>query len=779
MVLINIPNKIEDVADDLQDGDELFSVYELQELKSVQPFKGMKPGAENFPGAMILRRCVKGRILCRQGEEGATAFQILTRDNALKVVQAQLRAITAEEAAFDEAILQAERDLEASVSSAGNVSPEKKGELRAEIEKLKERSRVTRIENQARRKTLELEVSRLEAILGKSSGESPSSPREVARARLIASSTAKRKGLLHRLVSKLLGNGGGKKSDSEIPDYIPNDGPQDLDTKTLSAPMFEGDLFGEMSCMNLAPRSATVIATEGQPDDPVYMIEMVRNALDALRGNAEYRKQMDQIYRSRVMETQVRSLPLFRVLSDDDYKWLASKLELVEFEAGDVIFDEHDSTATDCYVVRTGVVKVSQNLGCLLGADEVLNSGTLCRELAACRQGSSLAAKFWNELPSSVQKLASEITGQQTAGDAEKETLRQALNSWMQKSRVYADLGTTTPDVIQSSGLAAYASVFEDFQEKTADWWVLEVRIFNRMLLESFCPSSIRKRSSVIEHRRTLSYASRGEIIGEMAVLCKEDRSATCLAFTHPSSGQKTATQANLIPQRVEAVRISGDVLQDLRKKSPRFRDLVDAIVAERRQRDVLAKKVTSERRSASQTKEFDELGLAWGQSLMVIDLDRCTRCNECVKACVDAHDDGRTRLYLDGPRFENKYLIPVTCRKCLDPVCMIGCPVGAINRGGSGEIQIADHCIGCSKCADQCPYGSIQMDLLDTAQQISPDLQELLGPGFSLRTAQEKAVVCDQCSSTPTGQPSCVYACPHDAAVRVEGLLHFNSQQV
>jgi Fe-S-cluster-containing hydrogenase component 2 len=188
---------------------------------------------------------------------------------------------------------------------------------------------------------------------------------------------------------------------------------------------------------------------------------------------------------------------------------------------------------------------------------------------------------------------------------------------------------------------------------------------------------------------------------------------------------------------------------------------------------------VTSERRSASQTKEFDELGLAWGQSLMVIDLDRCTRCNECVKACVDAHDDGRTRLYLDGPRFENKYLIPVTCRKCLDPVCMIGCPVGAINRGGSGEIQIADHCIGCSKCADQCPYGSIQMDLLDTAQQISPDLQELLGPGFSLRTAQEKAVVCDQCSSTPTGQPSCVYACPHDAAVRVEGLLHFNSQQV
>ena len=95
-----------------------------------------------------------------------------------------------------------------------------------------------------------------------------------------------------------------------VPRYIPNDGPQDLNVSTLSAPMFEGDLFGEMSCMNLAPRSATVIASEGSAEDPVYVVEMLRNALDALRGNAEYRALMDQTYRSRVMETQVRSLPL-------------------------------------------------------------------------------------------------------------------------------------------------------------------------------------------------------------------------------------------------------------------------------------------------------------------------------------------------------------------------------------------------------------------------------------------------------------------------------------
>src|SRR5262249_41752170 len=86
-----------------------------------------------------------------------------------------------------------------------------------------------------------------------------------------------------------------------------------------------------------------------------------------------------------------------------------------------------------------------------------------------------------------------------------------------------------------------------------------------------------------------------------------------------------------------------------------------------------------------------------------------CTRCDECVKACVNVHDDGRSRLFLDGPRFD-KYLVPTTCRSCLDPVCMIGCPVGSIHRGNNGEIEIEDWCIGCGLCGKGCPYGSIQM---------------------------------------------------------------------
>ena len=69
----------------------------------------------------------------------------------------------------------------------------------------------------------------------------------------------------------------------------------------------------------------------------------------------------------------------------------------------------------------------------------------------------------------------------------QKQTLRRALNKWMQSSKMHATMGPTTDDLIVNFNLSQYATLFEDFQEKTGDWWELEVRIFNRVLLESFC----------------------------------------------------------------------------------------------------------------------------------------------------------------------------------------------------------------------------------------------------------------------------------------------------
>ncbi len=41
--------------------------------------------------------------------------------------------------------------------------------------------------------------------------------------------------------------------------------------------------------------------------------------------------------------------------------------------------------------------------------------------------------------------------------------------------------------------------------------------------------------------------------------------------------------------------------------------------------------------------------------------------------------------------------------------------------------------------------------------------------PGRMLPVVQQKATTCDLCAELD-GQPSCVYACPHDAAFRMTG---------
>jgi len=152
----------------------------------------------------------------------------------------------------------------------------------------------------------------------------------------------------------------------------------------------------------------------------------------------------------------------------------------------------------------------------------------------------------------------------------------------------------------------------------------------------------------------------------------------------------------------------------------------------------------------------FLKQGLMESNSLLVIDLEKCTRCDNCVRACSDAHD-GFTRLVREGLRFD-KYLIPTSCRHCRDPLCMIGCPVGSIRRRNSLETVIEDWCVGCGLCARNCPYGNITMKQLPNQTQAAVE--------------KRRATACDLCADLP--EPSCVYACPHDAAHRVEPNAFF-----
>jgi Fe-S-cluster-containing dehydrogenase component/CRP-like cAMP-binding protein len=149
------------------------------------------------------------------------------------------------------------------------------------------------------------------------------------------------------------------------------------------------------------------------------------------------------------------------------------------------------------------------------------------------------------------------------------------------------------------------------------------------------------------------------------------------------------------------------------------------------------------------------------GQQAMVIDLHRCTRCDDCVKACAATHD-GNSRFVRQGVSHE-RLQFAQACMHCDDPVCMIGCPTGAITRNGeTGVVGITEPiCVGCGVCASSCPYENINM----------VHVQDPSGrPYTDVATGRpiQKATKCDMCNDSPSG-PACAAACPHDALVRID----------
>jgi CRP-like cAMP-binding protein len=236
-----------------------------------------------------------------------------------------------------------------------------------------------------------------------------------------------------------------------------------------------------------------------------------------------------------------------------------------------------------------------------------------------------------------------------------------------------------------------------------------------------------------------LAYLGKGGYFGEIGLLTNGLRTATVTALDH-----------------VELVRIDGKDFHEMLDRFPAIKRDLTAVARERAEQN--------SRHMAAVTgislDSFLAQGLMQSNSLLLIDLEKCTRCDNCVRACADAHD-GVTRLIREGLRFE-KYLVATSCRQCRDPLCMVGCPVGSIRRRNSLEIVIEDWCVGCGLCAQNCPYGNINMHPFQVAvnDPAAPRSQKAV-------TTKRKATSCDLCSEH--AEPSCVYACPHDAAHRVE----------
>jgi len=704
-------------------GDEILHSDELRQFELFANLK--KPiSVEKFPGSIVLRRFRKGDVICRQGDRGHSAFYIVRSDDMQKL-----------------------RDFRASRSVDRSNASAKSSDDRSTAD---------------------------------------ASARQVATATILSGQAKASSGFLSKLFTR-----NPRSAKQARPQFIPNDGPIDIDYATRQAPMREGDVFGEMSCMTLAPRSASIVV-----DEDCYMVEFLRNIFDQMQRDPGYRQKTDELYAQRVLSTHLRRLELFQDLTDTQIEVLrqASHLEVVD--PGSVICDEGDQSDS-VYLIRSGVVQVVRGAHLAFRARDVADWPKFCQSLLpgdssasdetkdaaspkpttkpaagsaiadmlaaargvgkpakpgkppAAKSSSSVAdilagaKKPPGKLPSSttaapdlrsdgesaslilasapspsgdpvrcvwswflprVQSSIRSIASGEASSDDDRHLVIQAVNELIRRREFIAS-ADWLPVLERPEVRGTIDSFPRGIQGAKKLWSELEIRMAGAT---AFCELFGQTLSEVTARKgppNILAYLSRGDCFGEMAVVLGAPRQATCIAYDHP------ADDSNRKPGRVELVRIGGGAFQKLLDDSPSLRVSVAAIVSKR-----YADLVGSDLRQAgdadtslTHSEEFRDEGLVQGQNLLLIDLDRCTRCGDCVRACVNTHDDGYSRLFLDGPRFD-RFLVPSACRQCLNPSCMIGCPVGSIQRGVNGQIEIRDWCIGCSLCARQCPYDSIQM---------------------------------------------------------------------
>jgi Fe-S-cluster-containing hydrogenase component 2/CRP-like cAMP-binding protein len=460
-----------------------------------------------------------------------------------------------------------------------------------------------------------------------------------------------------------------------------------------------GDVFGIDACVNFFPREATVRA-----DERCVVLEMLRSVVDAIRDAGAAGSRLDTGYGAAAIRNQLALTPWLHGLADAERAELAETARLLTPDdvRDGVVYREGDA-ADAVFLVRSGTIKLGRQRG---GGEFIfayLGRG------AACGFEPVLAAP-------PAQPLRLVCTSHPALGGVD---LGRAVT-------IGRGAGC---DLRLPHEARTISKRHCRFEERDGDVFLVDLDSANFTLLNG---ERVREAMVAEGDRITLvdyEFEVQRPLVEDTAV----------------GAVPRLATATGL--DNFELVRLDGARLRRVAGANLELREALGSMA-----RAVEAPVPEPIVPDSGAIPSLVELNLYNAQNALLIDLDRCTRCDECVRACADAHG-GVTRFTRDGPRF-GKYLVTLACRSCTDPKCMIGCPVGSIRRSGSLEIRIEPWCIGCQTCANQCPFGNINMVELATP------------PPGAMSTPALRATVCDLCAGFDG--PNCVYACPHDAAIRV-----------
>ena len=147
----------------------------------------------------------------------------------------------------------------------------------------------------------------------------------------------------------------------------------------------------------------------------------------------------------------------------------------------------------------------------------------------------------------------------------------------------------------------------------------------------------------------------------------------------------------------------------------------------------------------------------------ILIDVTKCTGCEQCATACVSANNleadkaeadratspDGLSANRLSSVlQVSEGHFARKSCMHCLEPSCVSACLVGGITKRPDGPVVYdRDKCIGCRYCMLACPFHI---------------------PRYEWEERHPYMKKCAMCFERLDAgqQPACVEACPNQALV-------------